>query len=146
MNIRIEKMTNPTKEILDLTTNWMFNWWGNEDNYSYSDVFTYMANSFNKKKLPQTYLMFLDDKIIGMYQITYRDLFIRPDIYPWVANIYIDKNYRKQGYGKLLIKSIKEKTKLFLYSKRNNLYEKYGWKYVEILDDNGNKLYELDLK
>ena len=50
MNIRIEKMTNPTKEILDLTTNWMFNWWGNEDNYSYSDVFTYMANSFNKKK------------------------------------------------------------------------------------------------
>ena len=107
MNIRIEKMTNPTKEILDLTTNWMFNWWGNEDNYSYSDVFTYMANSFNEKKLPQTYLMFLDDKIIGMYQITYRDLFIRPDIYPWVANIYIDKNYRKQGYGKLLIKSIK---------------------------------------
>ena len=97
--------------------------------------------------------MFLDDKIIGMYQITYRDLFIRPDIYPWVANIYIDKNYRKQGYGKLLIKSIKEKTKcntdfnkLFLYSKHNNLYEKYGWKYVEILDDNGNKLYELNLK
>ena len=151
--VLIKKVTNPSKEILDLTTNWMFNWWGIEDKYSYNDVYTYMTNSFNDDKLPQTYLMFLDNRIIGMYQFTYRDLFIRPDVYPWVANIYIDKQYRKKGYGRLLIESIKEQAinntdfnKLFLYSSHNNLYEKFGWKCIESINNSENKLYELELK
>lgn len=152
-NVLIKKVINPTKEILNLTTEWMFNWWGIEGKYSYNDVFTYMTNSFNESKLPQTYLLFLGDTIIGMYQFTYRDLFIRPDIYPWVANLYIDKRYRGQGYGRILIESVKNQArnntdfdKLFLYSNHDNLYERFGWKCIDIVDVNGNKLYELDLK
>ena len=151
--VLIKKIIKPTKEILDLTTTWMFNWWGIDDKYSYNDVYTYMTNSFNDEKLPQTYLMFLDNTIIGMYQFTYRDLFIRPDVYPWVANIYIDKQYRKKGYGRLLIESIKKQAinntnfdKLFLYSSHDNLYEKFGWKCIESINNNENKLYELDIK
>lgn len=112
-----------------------------------------MKNSFNDQKLPQTYVMYLDDIMIGMYQITYRDLFIRPDIYPWLANVYIDKKYCGKGFGKILINSIKKEvkentlfTELFLYTKHKNLYEKYGWVYIEKLDSEGNCLYCLDLK
>lgn len=71
--------------------------WGIEDNYKYDDVYTYMKNSYDEDKLPQTYIMYLNDKAICMYQITYRDLFVRLYIYPWIANIYIDKEYRKKG-------------------------------------------------
>ena len=148
----IKKITNPSKEILELTTNWMYNWWGIAEKYNYNDVLTYMTNSFNENKLPQTYLLYLNDIVIGMYQITYRDLFIRPDIYPWIANLYVDEKYRGKGYGKILIESIKKQAmnntdfdKLYLYSSHNNLYEKYGWKYVETVDSN-SKLYELSLK
>ena len=74
--IIINKIVSPTKEILDITTKWMYEWWGVEDKYKYDDVYTYMKNSFNKERLPQTFIMCLGDKIIGMYQITYRDLFI----------------------------------------------------------------------
>ena len=148
----IKKITNPSKEILELATNWMYNWWGIAEKYNYNDVLTYMTNSFNENKLPQTYLLYLNDIVVGMYQITYRDLFIRPDIYPWIANLYVDEKYRGKGYGKILIESIKKQAmnntdfdKLYLYSSHNNLYEKYGWKYVEIVDNN-NKLYELSLR
>ncbi len=41
----------------------------------------------------------LDDNIIGMFQFTYEDLSVRPDIYPWLANVYIDEKYSKMGYG-----------------------------------------------
>ena len=150
--VLIKKVINPTKEILDLTTDWMFHWWGIEENYSYHDVYTYMTHSFNDEQLPQTYLMYLDNKIIGMYQITYRDLFVRPDIYPWIANLYIDQKFRNNGYGKILIESIKEQAlnhthfdKLFLYSNHNMLYERFGWKYIEFIPNNESKLYELDL-
>ena len=125
---------------------------GVEDNYIYDDVYNYMKNSFNKERLPQTFIMYLGDQIIGMYQITYRDLFIRPDIYPWIANIYIEEKYRKKGYGKILIDSIKDQVKentsfdtIFLYTAHDNLYERYGWKYIETID-NKNKLYKLDIR
>ena len=150
--IIIKKIVSPTKEILDITTRWMYEWWGVDDNYKYDDVYTYMKNSFNKEKLPQTFIMYLDDKIIGMYQITYRDLFIRPDVYPWIANVYIDSRYRKKGYGKILIDSIKEQVKdnttldrVFLYTDHKKLYEKYGWQLIETIDDK-NKLYKLDIR
>lgn len=152
-NIRIEKVVNPSEEILDLTTKWMFNWWGTEENHSYDEVKIYMKNSFNSDRLPQTYIMYLENKVIGMYQITYNDLFIRPDIYPWIANLYIDENYRNKGYGRILIDSIKDQIKrntpfekVFLYTIHNNLYEKFGWKYINILDNKGSRLYELNLK
>ena len=150
--VSIKKIDRLTKDILDITTRWMYEWWGIEENYKYDDVYAYMKNSFNKDKLPQTFIMYLDDKIIGMYQITYRDLFVRPNIYPWVANIYIDKEYRNKGYGKILISSIKNIVKenttfneLFLYTTHKNLYEKYGWECIEAIDRN-NKLYRLCLR
>ena len=150
--VSIKKIDRLTKDILDITTRWMYEWWGTEENYKYDDIYAYMKNSFNKDKLPQTFIMYLDDKIIGMYQITYRDLFVRPNIYPWVANIYIDKEYRNKGYGKILISSIKNIVKenttfneLFLYTTHKNLYEKYGWECIEAIDRN-NKLYRLCLR
>ena len=151
-NIEIKKIIDPSKELLNITTMWMYKWWGIEEDYKYDDVYTYMKNSYNEDKLPQTYIMYLNDKAIGMYQITYRDLFVRPDIYPWVANIYIDKEYRKKGYGKLLISSIKNQIKnntafdiIYLYTTHNNLYEKYGWELIENIDRK-NKLYKLNIR
>ena len=43
-NIIIRKVDKPTKKILDITTKWMYEWWGIEDNYKYNDVYTYMKN------------------------------------------------------------------------------------------------------
>lgn len=152
MDIKIEKVINPSKEVLDITTKWMFNWWG-KGTYTLDDVYSYMEHSFNDDGFPQTYIMYLDNTVIGIYQITYRDLFIRPDIYPWIANLYIDEKYRKKGYGKLLIESIKENArkntpfdKLYLYTEYKNLYEKYGWEYIGELNNSGKYLYELYLK
>ena len=150
--IEVKKVINPSKEILDITSKWMFDWWGRKKHYDYDAVYYYMKYSFNDKKLPQTYALFLNNKIIGMYQITYNDLFIRPDIYPWIANLYIDKKYRNKGYGKILINSIKEMTanntnfkEIFLYTHHVNLYEKFGWKFVSSTEIKGENLYKFDL-
>jgi len=41
-------------------------------------------------------VLLLEIKLFGMYQFTYEDLFVRPDIYPWLANVYIDEEYRNK--------------------------------------------------
>lgn len=92
-----------------------------------------MKNSLQKNRLPQTYGLFLDRNIIGMFQFTYEDFSVRPDIYPWLANVYIDEKYRKMGYGRKLLDNVKNMAKentnfneLFLYTKHIGLYEKIG--------------------
>lgn len=93
-----------------------------------------------------------------MYQFSYCDLKIRPDIYPWLANVYIDKNYRNKGYAKYILNSVKGNAQkqlsfneLFLYTKHIGFYEKFGWELVFDLDTfkknpRMQRLYKLKLK
>lgn len=137
-NITVKQIVDYTKEELDTITRWMFNWWGQEENYEYEEVEAIIKNSFNKNKLPQTYGMYLNDKLIGMYQFSLIDLEVKPNCYPWLCNVYIDNNYRNKGYSKILLNTVKDNLvnntnyqELYLYTKEVNLYEKYGFKYLE---------------
>lgn len=100
-----------------------------------------MQHSMEDNRLPQTYGVFLDNEIIGMYQFAYDDLSVRPDIYPWLANVYIDEKYRGKGYGRRLLESVYDNAKenidfnkLFLYTKHIGLYEKFGWNFIGEVD------------
>ncbi|MBR0488104.1 GNAT family N-acetyltransferase [Candidatus Saccharibacteria bacterium] len=157
MDSEIKQLINIDESTLNTVTNWMYNWWGIKDGYSFDGVKCFMEHSLQKDRLPQTYGLFIDNKIIGMFQLTYEDLKVRPDIYPWLANVYIDEKYRARGYGGKMLESVKEIAKnkldfseLYLYTKHSNLYEKFGWKYVSDIDTFNEesrieKLYKLDL-
>lgn len=158
MNLEIKQLVNIDENTLDIITTWMYNWWGKIYNYSFEKVKCFMEHSMQKDRLPQTYGLFLDEKIIGIYQFTYNDLDVRPDIYPWLANVYIDEEYRKQGYGRKLLESVKKTAQtaidfqeIFLYTEHIGLYEKFDWKFVSNVDTYNEKsrierLYKLNLK
>ena len=143
-----------TADHLDTMTKWMYDWWGKAENYSYEAVYSYMLHSLQEKRLPQTYGLFLDETLIGMYQFTMEDLFSRPDIYPWLANVYIDTTYRASGYGRFLLNSVKktaekeELKELYLFTTHEGLYEKFGWDFIQeidtFLEPRIQRLYRLD--
>ena len=156
-NLEVRKLVNVDNETLDKLTEQMYNWWGKRDGYSLEAVKCFMKHSMEENRLPQTYGLFLDNKIIGMYQFTYDDLSVRPDIYPWLANVYIDEKYRGKGYGRKLLESLFDNAKeninfgeIFLYTKHIGLYEKFGWTFIEEVDtfkkeQRIERLYKLDL-
>ena len=154
MELQVLKITDTSQ--LDKITGWMYGWWGEKEGYSLDAVHSYMAHSLNAQRLPQTYGLYLGGKLIGMYQFTYEDLFARPDIYPWLANVYIDKAYRNMGYGDYLLRSVRENARanlrekeLFLFTSHEGLYEKYGWRYEgeinTFLEPHKQRLYRLAL-
>ena len=157
MDIELKQLINIDNDILNTITTWMYNWWGIKDGYSFEAVKCFMQHSLQKDRLPKTYGLFLNDTIIGMFQLTYEDLAVRPDIYPWLANVYIDEKYRKMGYSKNLLEGVKniaqsslEFNELFLYTKHIGLYEKFGWKYISQIntykdESRMERLYKLDL-
>lgn len=153
----IKKLTAIDDSLLNTITEWMYEWWGEKEGYSFEVIKCYMEHSLQEDRLPQTYGLFVEDCLIGLYQFRLDDLFVRPDIYPWLANVYIDSPYRNKGYGRHLMESIKSNARqclqykeVFLYTKHKGLYEKYGWEFVSEIDTyledaEKQRLYKLSL-
>ncbi len=92
-----------------------------------------------------------NDILIGFISLLKRDGCERLDLSPWYATLFVKKEYRGNGYSKLLndalIKRASELGYKRLYLKTNliNYYEKFGAIYIDNLAS-GEKLYYIDSK
>jgi len=157
-NIEVKQIIKIDYNTLNIITEWMYNWWGKKDGLTFEEVKCFMEHSLQEDRLPQTYGIFVENKIAGIYQFAYEDLSIRPDIYPWLANVYIEEKYRGRGLGRKMIETVKKNAKdklsfseIYLYTKHKGLYEKFGWEYVSEFDTYRKEpriqgLYKLELK
>lgn len=157
MSITVKLIEKIHDKEVETMTQWMYEWWGQKQNNSYECIKSYMIHSIHKDQFPYTFGLYLDDLLIGMYQFRLEDLFTRPDLYPWLANVYISPQYRHQGYGHILMNSIKinmqtylSSSTLYLYTTHCHLYEKYGWTYVCNIDtfldnDRIQRLYQFNI-
>ncbi len=95
--------------------------------------------NFDIKDAIATIILLKNQELIGFYQILAHD---NDNTFytPWLANVFIKEEYRNQGYGRILISSIPKYLKnlnittLYLHTRHENLYEKFGWQKLEPLD------------
>ena len=91
-----------------------------------------------------------DEKLIGFISMFPHDGDERKDLSPWYATMYVKEEHRGKGYSKILNDAILEEArkrghkKIYLKTKLENYYEKFGAKYIEDLKC-GEKLYCIDL-
>ena len=91
-----------------------------------------------------------DDKLVGFISMFPYDGEERKELTPWYATMYVKKEYRKNGYSKILndaiLKEAKNRgfSKIYLKSELKNYYEKFGAKYIDTLN-NGEKLFYIEL-
>lgn len=154
--IRLESADN---EIFDKVVEWNYNWWGKKTGKTQEQVKYLFEHSICKGcRLPQTFVALLDGTPVGMYQLSMTDdLYGRPDIYPWLINVYVDEEYRGRSICKELMLTVPQKSKdagineLYLYTSHVGLYEKYGWKLIEMVktfDESSplERLYKLEIE
>lgn len=91
-----------------------------------------------------------NDKLIGFISLFKYDGDEMKNLTPWYATMYVKKEYRNKGYSKILNDAILNEAKkkgfdrIYLKSNLVNYYEKFGAKYIKILN-NKEKLYYIDL-
>ena len=154
--MKIIKLTDSNNPIFEKVVEWNYNWWGKTNGKSEEEVRLFLENSLMATRLPQTFVAISDGKPLGMYQLSmHDDLFARPDIYPWLINVYVDEEARGRGICAEMMKTVAdnaraaELSELYLYTKHVGLYEKYGWEFIEYVktfDENSpiERLYKLN--
>ena len=96
-------------------------------------------------------LILLDnDKLVGFISIFEHDCEERQDLSPWYATMFVKKEYRGNGYSKILNDAILKEAKtrgvkrLYLKTTLDNYYEKFGAKHLETLTNN-EKIYYFEI-
>ena len=95
-------------------------------------------------------ILLKDDILIGFISIFEHDCEERQELSPWYATMFVKEKYRGKGYSKILNNAILEEAKrrkfkrLYLKTKLNNYYEKFGAKFLETLE-NGEKIYYFEI-
>ena len=133
--IRLETYEN---DIFEKIVKWNYNWWGEKNSKSIEAVAYLFKHSICRDRLPQTFVALSDGEPVGMYQLSMNDdLFGRPDIYPWLINVYVDEAYRGRQVCRAMMETVRENARLaglnelFLYTSHVGLYEKFGWEFIE---------------
>lgn len=155
--MEIIKLEESNNLFFDKICDWYYNWLGIKNNESIEEIKCTFEHSLCKNKLPQTFVALIDGEPAGMYQLSMSDdLNSRPDLYPWLINVYVDEKFRGRNVARELMNTVKENakelglTELYLYTKHIGLYEKFGWKFIEEVktfkDDSPiERLYKLEI-
>lgn len=153
--IRLEESHN---EIFEQICKWYYQWLGKSNGESMDEIKCTFLHSLNTDRLPQTFVALINNEPVGMYQLSMcDDLNSRPDLYPWLINVYVDEKFRGKNICRALMETVQENARqanlneLYLYTKHIGLYEKFGWQFIEEVNTFKSnspieRLYKLTLK
>lgn len=140
-------------EYLDEVANLEYLEWASKPNENFKqrieNKINKIINNLDRNNFCKLILL-KDDKLIGFISLFDTDGDEKKELTPWYATMYVKKEYRGNGYSKILNKAILNEArkrgfnKVYLKSDLNNYYEKFGAVYLEKLK-NGEKLYYIDI-
>ncbi|KMK75689.1 GNAT family N-acetyltransferase [Alkalihalobacillus pseudalcaliphilus] len=109
--------------------------WGDEDNYTfYEDCMKHSHET--KDGIPSFYIGTDQGQIVATFALIRNDLNSRQDLFPWLACLYVDENYRGSRVGFQLLDYARRVAgqlgheTLFLTTDLDGYYEKDGWENI----------------
>ena len=138
--MEIIKVSKNDEELIEQIAFWIHEEWGINEGESLDLNRAYVKSSLCENKIPQTFALMEDEKIIGTFQIGLSDCDAKQDIYPWLRNVFIEEKNRGKGYLNEIIKFLKNQMRvlnineIYLFTEHKDLYEKYGFDFIEEFD------------
>ncbi len=103
-----------------------------------------LARSLGTQPVPSTWVLVADSTVIGSVSVIEQDLDSRPELTPWLANLWIDREWRGRGLGKQLVGHACEQgrlrglERLYLYTPEHAaFYQALGWETLAVSTKNG---------
>lgn len=140
--INYSLLVKPSRSDVAVIANFIFNeWTQKEDNWSYEQTKQFVKDCCQKDRIPFTVVARNENNnIIGACQVVMQDNIVKPDLYPWVTNLWVAPEYRKKGIARRLLLEVTQYAikygieRLYLYTECDYFYDKLGWDYLGPID------------
>lgn len=143
-------------EYAEEVSEWLWEQWAKADGYSLEEIIYRTKHAMLKDTVPQMIVAVCGGKAVGVVSLWLNDLKTRQDLSPWLAALYVKKEYRNMYIGQKLQKAAIEAAKslgqyewLYLITEHRNYYEKTGWQFMEMAPAGHGtyeRIYKYDLK
>jgi len=126
-------------ERIEEVAGWIWEEWQHliphEDVSSFTEAF---RERLRPSGIGATVVAFWDETLAGVASLLADDLPIRPELTPWLAEVYVPPRFRHRGIGRRLVLRIMEEARaipvprLYLYTPdRETFYARMGWTLLE---------------
>ena len=126
-------------ELKDMAAEWFQCKWGVPQEAYLECMEAYLNN-----ETEYGWYLFLDEgRIIGGLGVIENDFHDRKDLTPNVCAVYIEEEYRCKGIAghllNMVVEDLKSKamTPVYLLTDHTDFYERYGWKFLCMVQGNG---------
>lgn len=103
-----------------------------------------LARSLGTEPIPSTWVLAAASTVIGSVSLIAQDLDSRPELTPWLANLWVDREWRGRGLGRQLVHHACEQgrlrglERLYLYTPEHaSFYQRLGWEHLANSSKNG---------
>jgi predicted N-acetyltransferase YhbS len=135
MNFQIEYI-NDHPEAIKTIAKWHYDQWQNIlPNFTLDTYAEYLPSHYRRGGIPSLFVAVESGKVIGTAALDDDDMDTHPGLTPWIASLYVDGKYRKQGVGEALVRRVIEEARLakvknlYLFTPdREHYYGRFGWR------------------
>jgi len=121
-------------EHLSLLADWNFGFWGRVTGRSREGYVARLSGYLQRDRLPIALIALADGIPAGTACVNFDDMSARPDLAPWLANLYVESAFRGRGIGSALVRAAEDAARraghgrLYLYTPdQERLYAGLGW-------------------
>lgn len=126
-------------DLLPIVSAWVYGEWGaHMPGLTLEDLTRIFSGHLSRERIPLTMVAFQEDQPAGTASIYVHDLETRPDLSPWLAAVYVDPLFRRQGIGSALVQAIEREAcrlqiaRLYLFTPdQEPFYTRLGWSLLE---------------
>lgn len=140
--------TRECPDLVPCTGQWRWHGFFKRKGITLQDVLRYEhARAQGLQCLPRTFVLLKAHEPLGMVTLAENDLEIRPQLNPWLADLYVAEPFRGCGHALRLVRGLESSalemgiTRLWLFtSGATGLYAKAGWASVEEIRTEGSEM------
>ncbi len=145
--LRIESIADHL-DLIPKLAEWHYREWGHLDPFGSLESWTEgLRLRAGRDRIPMTYIALRGTQLLGSAALVDNDMRTRPDLWPWLAGVYVQEPCRGQGIGSALVRQVMRKAaemgieRLYLYThSARPFYEKLGWECLAEVDYEGREV------
>ncbi len=137
------------KDYASLLAYWSYLEWYSERTIPYSILKKEYERRAVVNSLPKTFIAFYNSLPVGMVSIKQTELWVYPELSPWLSALYVIPKCRKNGVGGQLVRRVMEEVssisnKLYLFIADSSeylesFYTSLGWQFYTKAQDNDKR-------